>query len=207
MSQVDLYALYDITDKKVYQKCTLETGRDTTDYYSAIREDADGTVYQKRENYTAKYNVYYEYSDTILYKFSPEPTIEAKDLSEAYKKNLYISICRTAAGFTTGTSIIWPNIRSRYQAFMRQRITQTWLLALQEIALSLGLRVPEKATVWKKTGKKYFRMRQSEDMNGSHFTRTILMPSLSGHTSQSRKEPISITSLSQDRLCGYTRKH
>ena len=67
--------------------------------------------------------------------------------------------------------------------------------------------VPEKATVWKKTGKKYFRMRQSEDMNGSHFTRTILMPSLSGHTSQSRKEPISITSLSQDRLCGYTRKH
>ena len=28
--------------KKVYQKCTLETGRDTTDYYSAIREDADG---------------------------------------------------------------------------------------------------------------------------------------------------------------------
>ena len=76
--------------KKVYQKCTLETGRDTTDYYSAIREDADGTVYQKRENYTAKYNVYYEYSDTILYKFSPEPTIEAKDLSEAYKKNLYI---------------------------------------------------------------------------------------------------------------------
>ena len=47
----------------------------------------------------------------------------------------------------------------------------------------------------------------TEDMNGSHFTRTILMPSLSGHTSQSRKEPISITSLSQDRLCGYTRKH
>ena len=74
--------------KKLYQKCTMESGRDTTEYYSAIREDADGTVYQKREDFTENNKKNHEYTgEKQLYKFSSAPEYY-KDWTEAFKHML-----------------------------------------------------------------------------------------------------------------------
>ena len=75
--------------KKVYQQCTMESGRDTTEYYSAIREDADGTVYQKRSDFVDIYGDKHEYSaEKVLYVFSPNPFMVAKDNAETSSDGL-----------------------------------------------------------------------------------------------------------------------
>ncbi len=75
--------------KKVYQQCTMESGRDTTEYYSAIREDADGTVYQKRSDFVDIYGDKHEYSvEKVLYIFPPNPIMVAKDNAETSSDGL-----------------------------------------------------------------------------------------------------------------------